>query len=825
MNRILFLLFLLVLPVGSAFGQLWQQTNGVGGNGTRSIAVTSQGHIFVASTALHRSTDGGVTWKQIFLNLPGPIGKIVIQPTGRIIVAIDYYDGSNHSIPAFYSSDDNGDSWHDMSIQATYFSQSETGALYRILNQEIWQSLDNGTTWDLLPTKGVIGNKTFATRDYTGNIFICGEYLYRSSDNGSSWSKIVNGISSGTSYISCSPYGKLFAVVSSEGYASSDQGRTWRKLPINTGFVSAHFDRKGGVFLLMYYSNQNIIYSSDSGATWKFSPIGKGDQIQMNNFCGALEPSGNFLLTVNDHLCRFNPNDFENVQLLSIPNGQVNSVIASPNSILAFTNCWSNTNMHSFVWQTIDDGMQWTLCNTDNAFQGSSTTYYGISGLAMDSLLTLYAINGAAIIRSSNEGLSWSTLPASLSNGGITALAFAPDNTFFVSTSIEGVFRSTDKGVTWDQCNSGMDNQQIATLTISKNGDIYAGGIQGIYRSTNNGNHWKKQIINFGDTLKYALKLSINKKDIIFTASDSTVCWSSDYGVTWKKNTVGLNNVRIYTLLSTPSGKTFAATTNGVFFIDDPNVDTWHPFAEGLSTKNVLSLCIDAKGYLFAGTDVSGIFKSTQKFGTTTHSKVARLEVPTHSVTLVGSAFIGVTSELPNILKNIGDLPVSVNAHITLTNGHDGEFIIIDPIFPITIEPGKSQSISIKFTFQPGGNHTVILHITTPTEEDSIIIKGIINVGGVDQSEDAISSLSPAFPNPFVAETGIPFTLSQPSLIQLDVLDPLGRVVAVLADKMYEAGPHQVDFNANGLSAGTYYVRLRAEGKSEVKMIVKTSEP
>jgi photosystem II stability/assembly factor-like uncharacterized protein len=828
MNRISFLLFLLVLSAGNAFGQLWQQTNGVGGDGTRAIAVNSQGHIFVASAALHRSTDGGVTWKQIFLNLPGTIGKIVVQPTGRIIVAISYYDGFNYSFPAFYFSDDNGDNWHDMSVKATYFSQSETGALYRILDRGVWQSLDNGTTWDSLSTEGIIGNKTFATRDYAGDIFICGEYLYRSSDNGTSWSKIVNGISLGTSYVSCSPYGKLFAVVSGYAYASSDEGRTWNKLANTSGFVSAHYDKKGGTFFLIPNSNQNIIYSSDSGATWKFSPIGKDNPVDMNCFCGAIEPSGNFLLAVNDHLSRFNPSDFENVQLLSVPNGQINSIIASPNSILAFTSRWCKTNIHSFAWQTMHDGNQWTLCNTDNAFQGAATGYYGISGLAMDSLLTLYAINGAAIIRSSSGGLSWSTLPASLTNEGITALAFAPDNTFFVSTSVEGIFRSTDKGSTWDQCNSGIDNQQILSLVISNNSEMYAGGIQALYHSTNNGNHWEKLPIHIGDTLKYVLNLSLTQKGIFLAASDSIICWSSDNGITWKKNIAGLNNPRIYSLLSTPSGKTFAATTNGVFYIDDPNVDTWHQFADGLTTKNVISLCIDQKGYLFAGTDVSGVFKSTGKFGTTTHSKVGLIDLTTHSITMPGKA-VGstVTVELPNVLKSTGTGPITVNGKISTVFGMPNELTISQPTFPISIEPGSAQSISV--TFQPltAGNHKAIIYLSTINQTDSIVVFGSASFNNSVADKDNVSQhlYIPPFPNPFSYFTTIPFILENTSQVQLDIIDQFGRVVESIANDMFEAGPHEVAFNAIGLSAGVYHVRLRAEGKSEMRTIVKTSEP
>src|ERR1043165_2984360 len=281
MRRIFFLfLLVLALPVSTCLAQLWQQTNGVGGNGSRSIAVNSQGHIFLVSEALHRSTDAGITWKRIFPDAPGQITKVVIQPTGQIIVFIP----TTNNLSSLYTSDDNGETWHDMSIRATAFFQSETGALFRFWNEEVWQSLDNGSTWDSLSTTGILGKRIFVTRDYLGQIFVCADYLYRSTDNGSSWSRIINDISINTSYISCAPDGKLYAVSSNGGYKSSNGGSIWTRLPFIDYFISASYDSNGGIFLLSPHNNQNIIFSTDSGATWTIAPVGKTTSTNSNSF-------------------------------------------------------------------------------------------------------------------------------------------------------------------------------------------------------------------------------------------------------------------------------------------------------------------------------------------------------------------------------------------------------------------------------------------------------------------------------------------------------------------------------------------------------------
>lgn len=94
-------------------------------------------------------------------------------------------------------------------------------------------------------------------------------------------------------------------------------------------------------------------------------------------------------------------------------------------------------------------------------------------------------------------------------------------------------------------------------------------------------------------------------------------------------------------------------------------------------------------------------------------------------------------------------------------------------------------------------------------------------VSGESTSLEAIdipveTTLAQNFPNPFNPSTMIPFTLENRSEIQLVVYDMLGRTVAVLAQGVYGAGTHTVNFDAGVLSSGVYVYRLQvpAEGIS-----------
>jgi len=70
--------------------------------------------------------------------------------------------------------------------------------------------------------------------------------------------------------------------------------------------------------------------------------------------------------------------------------------------------------------------------------------------------------------------------------------------------------------------------------------------------------------------------------------------------------------------------------------------------------------------------------------------------------------------------------------------------------------------------------------------------------------------LQPNFPNPFNPTTVLPFELPRAETVTLDVIDLMGRTVAVLVDGPMPAGRHEARFEAGDLASGVYVARLRA---------------
>ncbi len=69
-------------------------------------------------------------------------------------------------------------------------------------------------------------------------------------------------------------------------------------------------------------------------------------------------------------------------------------------------------------------------------------------------------------------------------------------------------------------------------------------------------------------------------------------------------------------------------------------------------------------------------------------------------------------------------------------------------------------------------------------------------------------ALANAYPNPFNPSTTLQFTLREAGDVELSVFDLIGRHVRTLASGYFEAGSHDVQFEAGNLPSGTYLYRL-----------------
>jgi hypothetical protein len=73
-------------------------------------------------------------------------------------------------------------------------------------------------------------------------------------------------------------------------------------------------------------------------------------------------------------------------------------------------------------------------------------------------------------------------------------------------------------------------------------------------------------------------------------------------------------------------------------------------------------------------------------------------------------------------------------------------------------------------------------------------------------------ALAQNYPNPFNPSTVIDFSLPVDAKVTLKIFDVLGQEVMTLVNANYDAGTHQVEFNAKNLNSGLYIYSIEAQG-------------
>jgi hypothetical protein len=112
---------------------------------------------------------------------------------------------------------------------------------------------------------------------------------------------------------------------------------------------------------------------------------------------------------------------------------------------------------------------------------------------------------------------------------------------------------------------------------------------------------------------------------------------------------------------------------------------------------------------------------------------------------------------------------------------------------------------------------------------ENIATNQFLNVNectGIVSSQNNYSSMPSEFqlyqnyPNPFNPSTIIKFDLPEQSFINMKVFDINGRLIKILVNEQMSAGSHEIEFNSENFSSGTYFYKLESEGISLIKKMI-----
>ena len=203
----------------------------------------------------------------------------------------------------------------------------------------------------------------------------------------------------------------------------------------------------------------------------------------------------------------------------------------------------------------------------------------------------------------------------------IQALTVTHDGILYAGSFGVGIFRSEDRGESWEATNVGLTDHFLLCLATDAQGRVYAGTVRGgVFRTKADGRQWEK--INKGLKRVEVKSLLVNATGVFAGTGRGIYRWN-ETEQTWSPIAEELDQLLIASLAMVQDQILLAATAGkGLFRYDvtgttaskwqgkgselvDPKERLHHRFLRIVATG--------IKGHIFLGTQDGGIFRSTDQ--------------------------------------------------------------------------------------------------------------------------------------------------------------------------------------------------------------------
>ncbi|MBC8525290.1 MAG: T9SS type A sorting domain-containing protein [Candidatus Cloacimonetes bacterium] len=368
----------------------------------------------------------------------------------------------------------------------------------------------------------------------------------------------------------------------------------------------------------------------------------------------------------------------------------------------------------------------------------------------------------------------------------------------FAGTTSNGLYRSVDNGVNWEQTSF---DECCATI-ISNSDTLYAGNHLGIFISTDNGTSWTQT----GYTSNSHI-ISIDSNDNIFVGFWGGICKSSDNGASWEL-VLSFSNCEVTnTIVENSEGILFAGTTHflgggGVYRSTDQG-DNWEHI--GLEYEYISSLAINSNDEIFAGSRGQhyeyggGVFRSSDN-GETWTELCDDVLVTSIAINSEEKIFIG-CSDLDGYNGAV---------HFSGDNGESWDLIESEIMPPTT---------GIEFITISEDDYIYAISY----ESINHIFRSVQSTVGIDDSSiQEITDIKLSnFPNPFTSYTRISYQLSHTVKEGVvEIYNIKGQLIKTLINNQTQKGGYYEiiwdgkDQHQNQVSSGVYLYRISAKGGS-----------
>jgi len=436
-----------------------------------------------------RSSNNGGSWSRLdSLKPAGAVFSLATSPSGSLFAVATYQ---------LFRSTDKGTRWaldtnglQNATIDC--IAADSSGKVFAGTNRGLFRSTDDGMHWtSVMPNRPVDLFEVFTLIVGSDDALLIGtnEGIYRSTDSGQTWSARITGLRKfGVRNVYALPSGLVYSVTAWGGtFSSSDLGITWSRMEPSIfndggGFQTFATNKHGIIFA---GASGHIYRSTNGGVDWDILLVGLPPYAQILTIdfdtLGAVYASGYYGVYKSTD----DGNSWSNLTSSLSPSVIAAKLyVASNDILLVSTFSWlSEIDYIHNIFRSSDHGNSWTLIKDG---LGLIVDGPGVGSLAISPDGDFYVSVSAsspptALFRSTNFGDSWFRVNFD-SSIGISQMVINSEGKVFLGGN--GVYRSTDKGNTWTTVVAGLRKAIVSSLALSNSGYLFAGTINGVYRST-----------------------------------------------------------------------------------------------------------------------------------------------------------------------------------------------------------------------------------------------------------------------------------------------------------------------------------------------------
>ena len=490
---------------------------GRGGRGAGGGAGAAGGAPASNGTGLYKSTDEGVTWKEIS-------GNGLPQLTGRVSVAVAMHTNAQRMflIGTFglYRSDDGGNSWRRMAERDV-----REGGPERTAANDVRIANGQGNF-----TSGVWVNSSNPDIVYT-----LATAAYVSTDGGrtfTAWKGAPGGDDPQVLWIDPTDGKRMFMGLDQGGTVSQDGGANW-SLWYNQQTAQIYHISVNNTWPYWIYGTQQ-----DACA---FAVLPRGDLGQITMLDWMPNPGnerGPIAIDPLNPKIMYATDLSSGIMKITYPSGQWMNI--SPNVDTALGLKWNNenplvfnaTNPHElfagfqYVMSTTDGGAHWRKVSPDLGVAGpvaaSAAVQPGGAGGTINAMSSSSVAPGLLWVGMSNglikvtrdHGVTWQDVSIPDARGPIASLdaSHLDAATMYVALRANGettpsFYRTHDYGKSWTKIANGMRTDQVSgsyahviRADPKKAGLLYAGTESAMYVSFDDGDNWQSLMLNLPNT-------------------------------------------------------------------------------------------------------------------------------------------------------------------------------------------------------------------------------------------------------------------------------------------------------------------------------------